>query len=393
MKIKDVCRITGLTDRTVRFYIEQGLLMPDCTENYLGRRSYDFSPANVSQLHKICTLRQFGFSIEQIQTLMTEPSKSRQIIEEVQQQAAQVVQEKESILTALKLLNTQQDYTYSDLVAALEHTVHQEPEPYEYEETKKIKTVIRVIFSVVTFLIVWLPLVYSLLFYKLFSHNYHYPDVSLGLMVAAMLCLLPSASVVVLSRFQFPRKKLFKGIALVMSVLLLPYNCILSAGIVRQSETDSIRHYLQFDPNCEANRNTFLWELFPRWPNRNEGQYYYRHHYGCYDVYAQWPLEPEEFEQEIQRVSALFEAHDPNDELDDGFDCIRVKKGSYTCLLLYDTEEGNVPFEEIPEPEWYHETYSYQIFAYDSQSLTVRYICCGGELDCQVQPHYLSLDW
>lgn len=393
MKIKDVCRITGLTDRTVRFYIEQGFIKPECTENYLGRRSYDFSPANVSQLHKICTLRQFGFSIEQIHGLMTEPSKSQQIIEEVQQQAAHMVQEKEAILTALQRLNPQQEYTYSELAAALEHSVHQEPEPYEYEETKKVKSVIRAISSVVTFIIVWLPLACSLLFYKLFSHDYHYPDVSFGMLTAALLFLLPSASVVLLSRFQFSRKKLLKGIALVLSVLLLPYNCLLSAGIVRQSETDSIRHYLQFDPTCEASRNTFLWELFPQYPKRSEGRYYYRHHYFCYDVYAQWTLDQEKFEQEVDRVTALFAAHEPADEIGDGYDLVQMQKGRYTCLVLYDTGDNNVPFQEIQESEWYSETYSYRIFAYDDQSLTVRYICCGGELSCSAQPHYLSLDW
>ena len=43
MKIKTVCERTGLSDRAIRLYIENGLLAPDKTENYTGRRSFDFS--------------------------------------------------------------------------------------------------------------------------------------------------------------------------------------------------------------------------------------------------------------------------------------------------------------------------------------------------------------
>jgi DNA-binding transcriptional MerR regulator len=43
MKIKAVCERTELTDRTIRYYIEEGLISPAFTENYLGRKSFDFS--------------------------------------------------------------------------------------------------------------------------------------------------------------------------------------------------------------------------------------------------------------------------------------------------------------------------------------------------------------
>jgi len=43
MKIKAVCERTGLTDRTIRYYIEEGLLSPSFNENYIGRKSFDFT--------------------------------------------------------------------------------------------------------------------------------------------------------------------------------------------------------------------------------------------------------------------------------------------------------------------------------------------------------------
>ena len=43
MKMKEVCEKTGLTDRAVRLYIENGLVSPKYNENYMGRRNIDFS--------------------------------------------------------------------------------------------------------------------------------------------------------------------------------------------------------------------------------------------------------------------------------------------------------------------------------------------------------------
>ncbi len=39
MKIKIACQLTGLTDRTIRHYIEEKIIFPEYTENYLGNRS------------------------------------------------------------------------------------------------------------------------------------------------------------------------------------------------------------------------------------------------------------------------------------------------------------------------------------------------------------------
>ena len=325
--------------------------------------------------------------------LMQDPSRSQEVITQVLHQAEQVVHEKEAILTILQQLDPQRSYSYSELASALEYATHPETEPYEYEETKKVRSAARRIFSVLSLIIVLLPPTCSLLFYMLFSHEYHYPDVSFLILGIALLLLLPSASVVILSKLQFPRKKLVKGIALILSVLLLPWNCLFSSGIVLGSHTDKIKNYLKFDPYCAANRNAFLWELFPRWPERKDELYDYRSHYSCYDVFAQWSLEANEFEQEVARSTALFAAHKTNDEFGAKYDTITMQKGSYTCLVLYDTKHGNLPFREKPEGHSSTETYYYAIFAYDPQNRTVRYICCEGELYCTDQPYYLSLEW
>lgn len=77
MKIKQVCELTGLTDRAIRFYIEEGLVTPAYTENYLGRKSFTFTEEDAQRLKDIIVLRKFGFSIEEIKLIQTDPAAGR----------------------------------------------------------------------------------------------------------------------------------------------------------------------------------------------------------------------------------------------------------------------------------------------------------------------------
>lgn len=65
MKIKDVCMQTGLTDRTVRFYVEKGLL-DTCSNVANGRTNREYSAENIEELKDISKLRQAGFTIQDI---------------------------------------------------------------------------------------------------------------------------------------------------------------------------------------------------------------------------------------------------------------------------------------------------------------------------------------
>ena len=76
MKIKAVCELTGLTDRTIRYYIEEKLISPLYTENYLGRKTYNFSEKDIKDLNHIAVLRKFDFTLEEIKSVWsTEPEE------------------------------------------------------------------------------------------------------------------------------------------------------------------------------------------------------------------------------------------------------------------------------------------------------------------------------
>ena len=81
MKMKVICEETGLTSRAVRVYIEEGLISPTYTENYLGRRTFKFAQEDVSALQNIATLRKYGFSIAEIREILSDPQNSISIIQ------------------------------------------------------------------------------------------------------------------------------------------------------------------------------------------------------------------------------------------------------------------------------------------------------------------------
>jgi DNA-binding transcriptional MerR regulator len=101
VKIKEICEKTGLTDRTVRYYIEEGLITPFYTENYLGRKSFDFSDNDLIRLKNIATLRAFGFSIDEIKQLSCKDGNSQQIIETVKKRTGDSLDESKRILNVL----------------------------------------------------------------------------------------------------------------------------------------------------------------------------------------------------------------------------------------------------------------------------------------------------
>ena len=75
MKMKEVCAQTGLTERAVRFYVQEKLVVP-LAQRRGGRTWLDFSPNHVDRLKAISTLRKAGFTLEEIRSMITDFSKN-----------------------------------------------------------------------------------------------------------------------------------------------------------------------------------------------------------------------------------------------------------------------------------------------------------------------------
>jgi len=396
MKIKTACELTGLSDRTIRYYIEQQLIAPAYTENYLGRKSFDFSRSDIQQLQDIAVLRKFGFSIAEIKKMLLEPAQILPLVKVLEKRKQLVIDEERTLLRALSLLDRNRSYTITELAAQLSTPVANEPLPAEDSALNIGKTISKFLKALLLGIIIWLPVCLSLLVVIAKIHNLAYPVFNFKVFLIVLVSLSPTVLMVILPRntVRFPWLTAARRVLLILCILSVPVSTILSAGVFSHSETSDIRNYRHFDTNCLANRSPFFQDLFPLWPHyfTNEQQpdgsweavyldahYLYRNLPAMdytYDIYAEWPLKKEAFDAEVSRVRALYENSAEKYDI--------VQRGNYTCFFAYD---GDAPFEEATD------NYTYYIFAFDEQNLIVRYILCISLENGVDQPYYLSLDW
>ena len=72
MRMKELSELTGIPDRTIRYYISDGIFVPEkYTENYQGRRNYIFTENDVIALKQITTLRKYEFSMKDIKSILS----------------------------------------------------------------------------------------------------------------------------------------------------------------------------------------------------------------------------------------------------------------------------------------------------------------------------------
>ena len=71
MKMKEVCARTRLTERAVRFYVQEGLVSP-ASQRRGGRTWLDFDEADVARLKAVAALRKAGFTLEEIRSMGTD---------------------------------------------------------------------------------------------------------------------------------------------------------------------------------------------------------------------------------------------------------------------------------------------------------------------------------
>lgn len=396
MKIKSVCELTGLSDRTIRYYVEEKLISPSYTENYLGRKSFDFSKADVDTLNDIAILRRFDFSVGEIRDIITDAENSKSIIQSVKDRTELRVNDGRVLLEALSRIPADKAYTLASLAEQLSKPSSDLPLQTENIKRSAKQTLISVIKSVLLFIAVWLPVAICGLIVGVTVNVYSYPVFYPKAIVFLILLVLPSAVMLVIGRIKKPWRQIARVITLafcIISLLCGNFALTLPIGIMAKSETADITEYRDVDSDCLANKDVFYQKLFPAFPHYFENvkqedgsfetvyldsHYYYRYltvmDY-TYDIFAQWQLEESEFEKEVSRVRELFGQEG---------DYVTVKKGAYTCFFLYD---GNSPFEAVTD------SYTYYIFAFNEETLTVRYIYCVSLENGADQPYYLQLDW
>ena len=194
------------------------------------------------------------------------------------------------------------------------------------------------------------------------------------------------------------KKRILLGILPVVLIIILFCSLILvifnyTGGKLHVE--DNIIHYLELDEKCIANESDKFFSFFPavdEIPKESDADalYYYRYITGMdytYDVYAEWTLNDDAFDDEIARVTELFDSwenHAENSLVNHQL-VEKVFTENYTCLFW--RPYGNGPFTDETD------NYEYYIFAYDESRHRVRYLNCASMENGVDQPYYLQLDW
>ena len=380
MKIKQVCEQTGLTDRAIRYYIDEGLLSPAYTENYMGRRAYDFTEADVTALNHVATLRKFGFTVEEIRRILTDPQESIAVLEEVRARKEETLRQEGANLDALSRLEAEKAYTVAELAEKLAEPVREVEVPKEDRWMNWKERLIVWLKAPPIWVVMLLPvlLLTAMVVTAVLDFRFLHVKVAWLGMAITLAPTLVVGAVLVLGRVRRVRYGVKLALAVLALMWFVPMGLIVGAfSMDFYSETTDIAHYRQVD-------DLFYWnetekELFPEQTGK-EGRYYYYCSYDrCQSLYAEWVLPQDEQSAEVARVTDLLSEVE-------GYH--QFQHGSYVCQAVAgDSYSPEVPFQQKTG------RHSVTFFAYEPQTGVVRYIVCDEYADADDLPYYMTLDW
>lgn len=118
-KMKDVCQLTGLSEKTIRYYISQELISPRI-ENNLHYKSYRFSESDVNQLRDISALRSAEFSIAEIQQMLHDPDSIPTIVAEKERLLESKISSMQNLQDVIRNLTIEDHGDLSRIADAIE---------------------------------------------------------------------------------------------------------------------------------------------------------------------------------------------------------------------------------------------------------------------------------
>ena len=154
-KMKQVCQMTGLSEKAVRIYMDQKLIHPKVEEG-VHRKAYFFSESDVERLKDILTLRNAGFSIAEIKQLMENPQMLSLLIEEKKAVLEGEIQHKLELQKTLENLTIEAHSDVTKLVDAIEPRSTYAKETPKKKWSRKKKWLVVVILLMVFFAWIWL---------------------------------------------------------------------------------------------------------------------------------------------------------------------------------------------------------------------------------------------
>jgi len=382
MKIKEVIEKTGLTDRAIRLYIDEGLALPSIAESYSGRKRVEFSDGDVESLKNIALLRKAGFSIAEIKSMVDDNSTAKSIVESFIEQTENNIAHETEIVEKLKGISFDEDVTIETICESLSATVEKKQVPKEdlrYRETKRtakqisiffaISAIISFIFSISYFDSCYEHLFFEEGFFSLFL-------VSFSGWIIILLC-----SIVLFFMYSVKAKtekakkiqdKLSDVAALIMwclfvpSILLSVVGSVMIMPLAIHSQTDKPKDYLVLDDVVESFCDEKTAALFPKEipvfsGNEKPMDVSYFYSYTDYplgfqfDIIAEWSLSKKNYEDAKNNAPISIGEKD----------AVSTKKGDWVCIYYEDSNEVH-----LPEQGGYY----FVNFAYNDELQKVRYI-------------------
>lgn len=417
MKIKDVMEQTGLTDKAIRLYINNGLVAPSIEENYSGRKSIDFSEADVERLKNVALLRKAGFSIADIKEFLADENNINEIVSKfIDEKEKDIQRDTEIVNTLSRMIN--EKLTFEKLCMSLNGTSEEKEVPEEDMHLSHSEKVLKIISVVFAFLGLTASVGMVLYFWYINISTHKYFQLEEGWLIAnlqaygglfviavlsaGLLCLCFAKKIV-------KRKILLQSVSIGLILLLVGPMLFVAfwetfGGAVDEttsSTTTDIYDYGDFDD--WARRIVAFTDADKVFPYvvpdvAEDAEYYYCYSIGGGDdfqsaianlqLYAEWALPEDEYEQEKlaktkDKYKTVWEYG-----VDGGKETTvkvePVQKGEWTCYFFGEDEMTRLENE--------CDSYLHIIFAHNDRTRRVRYILCYASL-AEVKPYCYSFEW
>lgn len=409
MKIKDVIAQTGLTDRAIRLYIENGLVIPENQKSYTGRNNYNFTELDIECFEQIALLRKADFSLEQIKMLKEGGESAREVLSAYLTVKQNSVFMGQKIVEALKDYPQQEPVTIESVCEKIKTSMENTPLPEADKKATKGEVLEKWLMRIpaIILLVLWGLLGRGVFltyqedfvfpkFYREFGNYIGILYVLIPILLSCFILILYRRSIFVPKKKK--RRRWMAGISLGVAILV----CVQPIGVAAlmlippvYSETDDPENYLTLGRYVKAFGDD-IYKLFPanlphcaiaegsRWypPDKflDTTKYYYYFQEvvdPSFHIYAEWVLPEDEFVEELNRIHN----YNPDGPVQE------VEWGEWTCLSYTNRTLDFIEAKNLID-------YYYLIFAYNEKTGGVRYIV-SYSLDCgrEEDPYFLRLEW
>ena len=395
MKIKDVIEKTGLTDRAIRLYIDEGLIAPSIGESYSGRKSIEFSQEDVERLKNVAMLRKAGFPIADIKSIVDDESTIKSIVEKFIEQTEENIAHETEIVEKLKGISFDTEVTLETVCRTLSETVEEKQLPKEDEKLTAAEKILKILAIIIAcpmlvisvfFIVLATVSVFDVRYIKIWNNyeNLFLSPLYLGWVVIAIFLLY-----IIFRNIGKGFNRKMKGTNAAMLTIsaagtfvmvCISLFCFFCTVTPFCSQTDDPNNYLQLDKYLiyeDGNFKTLegVYKIFPRripreakYEYTDSVKYFYEYiplwggTYISYDICAEWTLPAGEYEKAKNDLPGNFILEERINEINDMYETEKVRD------YYINSATNNDGYKVVQKGDWtmiYYDGYGQVRFDYN----------------------------